>query len=128
MLAALKALIMISFWWQKWLYSSKTHFECITFSSIRPKDTLISLGCIPFSGRYEISLENHSLYLFNMKDLAGLFTVMSSGLNLFLRLCGTIRTWHICFTHRSRITSLSLPLKVSMKIRDIGSFGYLSLA
>ena len=128
MLAALKALIIISFWWHKWLYSFKTYFECITFSSMRPKDTLISLGCISFSGRCEICLENHSLHLFEMKDLASLFTVMSSGWNLFLRLCGTIRTWHLCFTHRPRITSLSRPLKVSMKIRDIGSFGYLGLA
>ena len=58
----------------------------------------------------------------------GLFIAMSSGRNLFERLFGMITTWHICFSHRSRITSLSSPLKVSMIIKDICSFGYLRLA
>ena len=124
MLAALKPLSTISFWWHKWLYSSKIHFACSTFSSIKPRDTLTSAGCIPFSSCCETCLENYSLYLFEMTDLAGLFTVMSSGWNLFVRLCEMITTSHICFSHRSRITSPSCPLKVSMIIKDICSSGY----
>ena len=110
------------------MHNSNIHFACITFSSIRARDFLASAGCVPFSSCYETCLKNHSLYLFQMKDLAGLCTVMSSGWNLFVRLCGTITTWHICFLHRSRITSLSCPLKGSMIIKDISSFEYLRLA
>ena len=128
MLAALKPLSKISLWWHKWLYSSKINFACITFCSIRPRDTLTSASCISFYSCCETCLENHSLYLFEMKDLTGVFAVMSSGWNLFMRLCGTITTWHICFLHRSRITSLFCPLKVSMIIKDICSFGHLRLA
>ena len=62
-----------------------------------------------------------------MKDLAGLCTVMTSDWNLFVRLCGTTTTCQKCFWHRSRNTSSSCLLKVSMIIKDICFFRYLRL-
>ena len=44
-----------------------------------------------------------------------------------MRLCGTIKTSQKCLWHRSGITSLYYPLKVSMIIKGICPFGYLSL-
>ena len=73
-------------------------------------------------------MENHSLHLLQMKDLAGILIVMSSGWSLFVRLCGTIKPSQKCFWHRSGITSLSCLLSVSMIIKGICPFRYVRLA
>ena len=68
------------------------------------------------------------VHLSGMKDLPGLCTVMSNDWSLFVRLCVRITTWQKSFWHKSKLTSLSCLLTVSMIIKDICSFRHLRVA
>ena len=102
--AALKPLRIISCWQHKYWYRSTIHLAFIAFSSVSPRDTLKSACCITFSSCCETCSEKHALHLLELKDMTTLLTVMSSGWNKFVRLCGTIAEWQICFLLRSIIT------------------------
>ena len=119
--AALKLLRITSCLRNKYWYRSTIHLAFIAFSSVSARDA--SAGCISFSSCCETCSENYALHLLEIKELAGLLAIMSSGLNLLVRLCRTITEWQKCFLHRLRIAPLSWPLKVSRIMKGICSFG-----
>ena len=105
--AAMKPLIMESFWCLRWLYVSTIHRLWRGLKSLNLRDTLTSPGAIPLDNCLLTLSAYHALNLFEINFFADWLMLISKGWNLFVRLCGTITNSQLFFAHNRFISSFS---------------------